>query len=272
MISAFVGFEDEVLGNDDANRPAWTDGDSRLDIEIAFHKALSVLAGARLRRLAERQLRSDTEQCCHGNALDQDILAYFTRPTRSVNHRAIAEIRTGAKHKALKVASEDELDAFLSMWPDVVPQTGLSLRGDELLIKAREAMIAAVHIFNSAGLHFRAELFIVTAVIAWTYLLHAFLRREGVDYRYYRTVKGVRTVEKTKNDADKYWELGKCLRSNRCPVARGVKQNLEFLLTLRHEIEHRSTTRIDEASISFSSLRLQGRERRTRFPLLNVTY
>jgi hypothetical protein len=32
---------------------------------------------------------------------DQDILAYFTRPTRSINHRAIAEIRTGIKHTAI---------------------------------------------------------------------------------------------------------------------------------------------------------------------------
>jgi hypothetical protein len=28
---------------------------------------------------------------------DRDILAYFTRPTRSVNHRAIGEIRTEKK-------------------------------------------------------------------------------------------------------------------------------------------------------------------------------
>ncbi len=28
---------------------------------------------------------------------DQDILAHFTRPTRSINHKAIAEIRTGKK-------------------------------------------------------------------------------------------------------------------------------------------------------------------------------
>lgn len=34
-------------------------------------------------------------------------------------------------------------------------------------------MIAAVHTFNGAGLTFRAELFIATAMIGWTYLLHA---------------------------------------------------------------------------------------------------
>ena len=30
---------------------------------------------------------------------DQDILAYFTRPTRSIYLRAIGEIRTETKHK-----------------------------------------------------------------------------------------------------------------------------------------------------------------------------
>jgi hypothetical protein len=105
-----------------------------------------------------------------GGYNDQDILAYFTRPTRSINHRAVSEIRTDTKHKAAKAADEDQLNDFLAAWPEVDPQTGLSVRGDELLIKAREAMIAAVHVFNGAGLTFRAELFIVTAIIAWTYL------------------------------------------------------------------------------------------------------
>lgn len=179
-----------------------------------------------------------------GRYNDQDILAYFTRPTRSINHARISEIRTGAKFKSIKAASDDELDDFLSNWPDIDPETGLSIRGDELLIKAREAMIAAVHTFNGAGLTFRAELFIVTSIIAWTYLLHAWFRREGIDYRY-KNSDG--TVRKTKQGADCYWELGKCLRHARCPIPKGAVRNLEFLLELRHEIEHRSTNRIDEA-------------------------
>lgn len=178
---------------------------------------------------------------------DQDILAYFTRPTRSVNHRAIAEIRTKKKHTAVKPAAAEDLDAFLACWPDVDPETGLSLQGDELLIKAREAMIAAVHIFNSAGLTFRTELFIVTAVIAWTYLLHAWFKREGIDYRHTKTEAGQRVVLKTPNGADKYWELAQCLKHPRCPVERGAADNLLFLLDLRHEIEHRSTSRLDDA-------------------------
>jgi hypothetical protein len=178
-----------------------------------------------------------------GGYNDQDVLAYFTRPTRSINHRVISEIRTGIKHRAARTADEDELDEFLATWPEVDPQTGLSIRGDELLIKAREAMVAAVHTFNGAGLTFRAELFIVTSIIAWTYLMHAWFRREGIDYRY--KVDGA--VQKTKQGEDRYWELGKCLRHARCPLPSGVKLNLDFLLELRHEIEHRTTNRIDDA-------------------------
>jgi hypothetical protein len=170
---------------------------------------------------------------------DQDILAYFTRPTRTVNHRLIGEIRSEAKHKAIKPASGEDLDSFLATWPDIDHETGLNVRGDELLIKAREAMIAAVQTFNSAGLTFRAELFIVSAIIAWTYLLHTWFRREGIDYRY--------PGQKTKEGADKYWDLAKCLKHNKCPAREGVAKNLEFLLEIRHEIEHRSTSRIDDA-------------------------
>lgn len=178
---------------------------------------------------------------------DQDILAYFTRPTRSVNHRAIGEVRTRSKHGSIKSASADELQAYLSVWPDIDPQTGLSKRGDELLIKAREAMIAAVHVFNSSGITFRAELFIVSSIIAWTYLLHAWYKREGIDYRYTRNEKGKRVVVRTPTGATKYWELQQCLNHAKCPIELGAKSNLEFLLEIRHEIEHRSTDRIDEA-------------------------
>jgi hypothetical protein len=173
----------------------------------------------------------------------QDIQAYFSRPTRSINHARISEIRDGAKHKAVKAATEDELASFLDAWPDIDPDTGLHLRGDELLLKAREAMIAAVQTFNGAGLYFRAELFIVTAVIAWTYLLHAFYRREGIDYRYKRG--GI--VALTPGKAEKYWELGQCLATGACPLDKGTINNLNFLLEIRHEIEHRSTSRIDDA-------------------------
>lgn len=176
------------------------------------------------------------------NFVPQDIQAYFSRPTRSINHARISEIRDGIKHKTVKAASNAELDAFLEAWPNIDPTSGLHLQGDELLVKAREAMIAAVYTFNSAGLYFRAELFIVTSIIAWTYLLHAYYKREGIDYRY----KKGGAVEKTPSGVDKYWDLSKCLIHGKCPVEKGVVNNLKFLIEIRHEIEHRSTNRIDD--------------------------
>jgi hypothetical protein len=83
----------------------------------------------------------------------------------------------------------------------------------------------------------------VTAVIAWTYLLHSYYRREGVDYRY----KKGGVVELTPGKAEKYWELSQCLATGPCPLDKGVVNNLKFLLEIRHEIEHRSTNRIDDA-------------------------
>lgn len=177
-----------------------------------------------------------------GRYQDQDIQAYFTRPSRTVNHARISEVRSGARWASVPAASDDDLATFLASWPNLDPETGLNSEGDELLIKAREAMISAVHVFNGAGITFRAELFIVSAVIAWTYLLHAWFKREGVEYRYIKNGNLVTTHQ----GAEKYLELGACLRHARSPVNEGAKNNLEFLLGIRHEIEHRSTSRIDD--------------------------
>ncbi len=201
------------------------------------------MAGKRGNRLERWEIAIVKAMLARGGYNDQGIQAYFTRPTRSINHARILEIRKGHKHRAVPPASSDNLDDFLASWPNLDPETGLSLTGDELLVKAREAMIAAVHTFNGAGLTFRAELFIVTAIIAWSYLLHAWFKREGIEYRH--IVNG--EVQKTREGADKYLDLGACLRQVKSPVSIGATNNLEFLLKLRHEIEHRATSRIDDA-------------------------
>src|SRR4051794_39771053 len=107
-------------------------------------------------------------------------------------------------------------------------------------------MTAAVHTFNSAGLTFRAELFIVTAIIAWTYLMHAWFKREGIDCRHTKNLNGEKVILRTPSGAEKYWELSQALKHAHCPIEQGAKDNLPFLLELRHEIEHRSTSRIDD--------------------------
>ena len=62
----------------------------------------------------------------------------------------------------------------------------------ELLFKSREAALNAIQTFNNPLTTFKTETFIVLMVIAWTYLLHAYYRQEGVEYRYY--VMGPRDV------------------------------------------------------------------------------
>lgn len=178
---------------------------------------------------------------------DQDILAYFTRPTRSINHARIAEIRGNAKHRSVPAASEADLATFLQNWPALDPATGLHIRGDELLLKAREAMLNAVQGFNNPRAHFKSETFIVVAVIAFTYLLHWHYRRQGVDIRQKRTAAGVEQVLRTRHGAERLWELETCLDHPDCPLDAASVTNLKFLITIRHEIEHQMTRRIDDA-------------------------
>lgn len=117
---------------------------------------------------------------------------------------------------------------------------------NELLIKSREAMLCAVQIFNNPNIAFKSESFIVLSNIAWTYLLHAYFRKQGIDYRYYEIKANRKKYDKTKRGAYKYWELERCLNDDSCPIDIIPKSNLKFLIGLRHEIEHQMTTRIDD--------------------------
>lgn len=119
----------------------------------------------------------------------------------------------------------------------------------ELLHKAREAALAAVQIFNNPNVTFKSETFVVLMIIAWTYLMHAYYRKAGIDYRYLAIVPTPSTrkrYSRTKRGAFKYWELERCIDESRCPLDPTVVQNLKFLIGLRHEIEHQMTTRIDD--------------------------
>jgi hypothetical protein len=117
---------------------------------------------------------------------------------------------------------------------------------EELIKKGREAMLTAVQIFNNPHAEFKAELFIVTCTIAWTYLMHAYLRKRGIEYRRFTQKGKRRRFEKTRHGA--YWNLSlwECLDHPDCPLEEPVKNNLRFLIGIRNEIEHQMTTRIDD--------------------------
>lgn len=117
---------------------------------------------------------------------------------------------------------------------------------EELLKKSREAALAAVQVFNNPNVTFKSETYVMLMVVAWTYLLHAYYRGKGVDYRYFAQGAKRKRYDRTKNGAYKHWELERCLDEKGCPLQREVTQNLKFLIGLRHEIEHQMTTRIDD--------------------------
>ena len=119
----------------------------------------------------------------------------------------------------------------------------------QLLDKSREAALNAVQTFNNPLTTFKTETFIVLMVIAWTYLLHAHYRRQGVEYRYFKIPAGSKRRKfcRTKSGAFKYWELQHCLNEKACPLDGPTKSHLRFLIGLRNEIEHHQSTGVDEA-------------------------
>ena len=109
---------------------------------------------------------------------NQDIQALINlgRPA-TINSARITEVK---KNKRQKAASDDEVAFYEIKKRSIDTSTGLNLFDDERLIRAREAMILAVQLFNSAAFRFKTEVFSVLVNIAWTYLMHEFYKRKKV--------------------------------------------------------------------------------------------
>jgi hypothetical protein len=86
----------------------------------------------------------------------------------------------------------------------------------------------------------------VTTTIAWTYLLHAYYRKRGIEYRRCQDGPHRRRFLKTKHGAVWHWSLEDCLNCKDCPLDEIVRKNLKFLIGIRHAIEHQMTSRIDD--------------------------
>ncbi len=123
----------------------------------------------------------------------------------------------------------------------------------DLIAKAREALLSSVQIYNNPLISFKTESFIVLSMIAWTYLLHAFYRANGVDYRYYSKVGRRKKYVRNPDGSIKYWDLNECLSKSDCPLDKDTINNLVFLIGLRNQIEHRKANGLD----SYLSARYQ---------------
>jgi hypothetical protein len=116
----------------------------------------------------------------------------------------------------------------------------------ELLKKSKEAALAAVQIFNNPNITFKSESFIVLMNIAWTYLLHAYYKKNSIEYRYFEQRGKRKKFDTTRHGAYKHWELERCINDSNNPLDKDTSNNLKFLIGLRHEIEHQMTSKIDD--------------------------
>src|SRR6185295_20198536 len=121
-------------------------------------------------------------------------------------------------------ASPEEVAFFRRKKHSFDPVTGLNLYVDERLIRAREAMILAVMIFNSGNYRFKTEVFAVLANIAWTYLLHEHYERQGVP---------------PFNADGTTFALSYMLSRQDAPLSKGIRNNLIALKTIRDDVEHK---------------------------------
>lgn len=175
---------------------------------------------------------------------DQMVQAIFSHLGRTINHREIGVIRRGGlKYARVDAATKEERDRFLDKYSRALislKRCGAMIAEAhfELVRQSGEAMLAAISVFNNPNITFRTEIFITNAVIAWTYLFHAYYAHKKVRYHYDEVTPGGR---------NKLYELGKCLRLPECPLDKLTSSNLEYLIELRHEIEHRMADGIDIA-------------------------
>lgn len=144
----------------------------------------------------------------------------------TVNHGRMGS----AKAPNVKAASPDQVAQYKQMKRSFDPATGLNPYTDEKLIRAREAMILAVSVFNSASYRFKTEVFSVLANIAWCYLMHDYYERKDV---------------KPTNPDGTTWALGHMLGKGDCPLSTGIKSNLKAVKAIRDEVEHRLFGRSD---------------------------
>ncbi len=122
---------------------------------------------------------------------------------------------------------------------------GLPKQVRENLDKCREAVIAAVEVYNRPGPRFRTAQYLVLITIAWTALFHAIFYRQGKRPWYRRKTPG-KAVRYVKVDGDpKHWDLAECLKQFHGGANPAERKNLEFLLGLRNKIEHRHLPHLD---------------------------
>ena len=159
---------------------------------------------------------------------NQDIQALVNIGREAtINSARITETK---KDAAIIAASDEEVEFFKIKKNSYDPRTGLNLFDHERLIRAREAMVLGVQVFNSPAMRFKSEVFAMLVNVAWTYLLHEYYER-----------KNVKIVGKDGRSL----LLSQMIDRQDCPLSKGMKDNLKALKILRDDVEHKLLGRAD---------------------------
>lgn len=199
--------------------------------------------------LSDREIALIKGLITHREFNDQQVVAIFSYLDRNINHREIGSIRRNGKprYAAVQPASDKEIDSLLYLYSKI------AALADRLgfcnmdpvsaqVHKAVEIMKTAILIYNNNTIATRSETFIVLAVIAWTYLLHARFA-QGAIKPVYHNPDGTPVLIDGK---EKHWEFGYCLDQADSGLSNGEKNNLRYIIAIRNEVEHRSYDDIND--------------------------
>lgn len=198
--------------------------------------------------LSDREIALIKGLITHKGFNDQQVVAIFSYLDRNINHREIGVIRKGQKPRYVTIqpAGTDEVEHLLYNYAKIAALAD-RLGFCEMdpvsaqVHKAVEIMKTAILIYNNNMIVTRSETFIVLAVIAWTYLLHARFTQCKIMPVYVEDGAPVLIDGK-----EKHWELGHCLDQPQADLTNGEKNNLRYIIAIRNEVEHRSYEDIND--------------------------
>ena len=159
---------------------------------------------------------------------NQDIQALVNigRPA-TINSGRITGVK---KTSSIKPATLSEVAFYKLKKSKFDHKTRLCLFENERLVRAREAMILAVELFNTPRIAFKAGVFSMLCNVAWTYLLHEFYERRGV---------------KIIGSDGHSLLLSQMVARTDCPLPSPVKKNIGAMKAIRDTVEHLTIGPVD---------------------------
>ncbi len=164
---------------------------------------------------------------------NQDIQALVNLGRKAtINSARVTGVK---KDMSIAPSDDDYVSFFIERKRAFDPRTGLNHFSDERLIRAREAMILAVNIFNNPTMKFKTEAFSILSNVAWTHLLHEFYVKKNISI----VGKDGRTLL-----------LSQMIKRQDCPLTAGVKNNIDSMKQIRDDAEHGLLGRSDDKWLS----------------------